>query len=380
MLWVLDVLRAFLWLPSPFLSESPHLALVSFSFQNQTKSKTFPAMSGPKQTKKRGKNLKRGYWQWKPSKKASKHPAAAASPAAIAGKAMQQKQRVPRLNLRVWDAEHPAHFPLPRSTGPYAVTRITTRMTVDRNVNIFGTFRRRTGQDAALGEWSNIFCASDVAASTAVNGANNATFNGHDMVGYAAETTVAPSAFSIQICNPEALQTTNGMTYVGVSSSQLGISNSPETWVTWANRFVSTMRPRAMSAASVGVHGKKVCSYPLNLESMCDFTELTSTTTPLVGTWGSNFIEASGFAPIVIYNPGGATLEVLVTTEWRTRFSLSHPASSTHKTWQPTLEKAWHSSVNAAVALGHGVVDVAQGFEAVAGAAARARQAGLARW
>lgn len=376
MLWVLDALRAFLWLPSPFLSlsfsllslpevgsELPASPAMAFTKKQQA---ALSRARGPREREA----LKASFMkqqQQNTSKKSSKADnLCSAGFKSRPGKSFgAPRARGP--SLKVWDAGHNSHMPLPRSTGPYTVTRITTRYTVDRDVTIFGTFRRRESVNSALGEWSSVFCVADVAAGQAVNASNNATFTGHDMAGYGYETTVAPSAFSIQVCNPAALQTTEGMTYLGVCSSQLGISNSPDTWNSWAERFITTMRPRSMSASSIAVRGKKVCSYPLNLESMCDFTEISQTVTS-TGTWGSTVMECSGFAPIVLYNPGGATLEVLVTTEWRTRFSLSHPAASSHKMWLPTPERIWHASLNAAAAVGNGVVDVAEEVEKVAAA------------
>jgi len=381
MLWVLDALRAFLWLPSPFLSLSFSLlslpevgselpASPAMAFTKKQQAALSRARGPPEREALKASFMK----QQNLSKKSSKaENLSSAGFKSRPGKSFDApRARGP--SLKVWDAEHNSHMPLPRSTGPYTVTRITTRYTVDRDVNIFGTFRRRDTASGALGEWSSVFCVSDVTASQPVNAANNATFTGHNMAGYGYETTVAPSAFSVQVCNPAALQTTTGMTYLGVCSSQLGISNSPEPWNDWAERFITNMRPRSMSASSIAVRGKKVCSYPLSLESLCDFTEIT-TTVSSTGTWSGAVMECSGFAPIVLYNPGGATLEVLVTTEWRTRFSLSHPAASSHKMWLPTPERIWHASLNAAAAVGNGVVDVAEGVEKVAAAGHKAAKA-----
>lgn len=374
MLWVLDALWTFLWSPSHFSLFSFSLSLPPSPCTEHPSTMVFTKKQQAALSKARGPRAREALrtsflrQQKKPPKSSKPENLSSAAFKSRPGRSLHAP-RAKGVGRKVWDAEHNAHMPLPRSTGPYAVTRVTTRFTVDRNVNIFGTFRRRDSATGALGEWSSIFCASDVTASSAVNAASNAKFHGHNMAGYGYETTVAPSAFSLQICNPAALQTTTGMTYVGVCSSQLGISNSPDTWNQWADRFVSTMRPRAMSASSIAVRGKKVCSYPLSLESLCDFTELSNTPGSSTTTWGDTIVECSGFAPIVLYNPGGAALEVLVTTEWRTRFSISHPASSSHKVWLPTPENLWHASLNAAAALGNGVIDVAEGVEGAAAAA-----------
>lgn len=283
-----------------------------------------------------------------------------------------RRQRIPR-HLSCWDANHLAHIPLPRSTGPYTVTRVTTRLTVDKAVNIFGTYRRQTGTEDGRGEWSNIFCISDVAAGNAVNAANNAEIFGHTMTAYTHDTSLSPSAFTVQICNPQALQTTTGMTYVGTCAAQLGISNSSDTWTSWANRFVSTMKPMALSASTIALSSKQVSAYPLDLESLCDFTEPGNTLVDQTTTWNNTLLAPAGFSPILLFNPGGAALEVLVTTEWRTRFSLSHPAASSHSMHKPTPETQWHKAVTAAASLGHGVVEVASAAATVASVVGRFR-------
>jgi hypothetical protein len=266
--------------------------------------------------------------------------------------------RIPR-GISFWDANHLSHMPLPRSTGPYSVTRVTTRMSTTKRVTIFGTFRLKSASGTPLGEWLNMYAVSDVLATNPVNGVSNAERHTHGMSGYGYETTVTPSAFSLQISNAEPLQTTGGMCYIGVCSSQLGISDSPETFDVWGERFVNTQKPCPLSAATLAINPKKVNSYPLNLESLCDFTELSTAGNTTV-TWNAALFEPSGFAPIVVYNPGGLMLEVNVMMEWRTRFTLAHPAASTHSMHTPTPESTWHSALTQAAALGNGVLNAAE--------------------
>jgi len=62
---------------------------------------------------------------------------------------------------------------------------------------------------------------------------------------------------------------------------------------------------------------------------------------------------------IAIYNPGGATLELLITVEYRVRFDLDHPASASHKYHPIASDSTWDKMTRGAVALGNGVMDIA---------------------
>jgi len=247
---------------------------------------------------------------------------------------------------------------------------LTRRFSNSNEFNMFGTFRRQTAAQAALGEWSNIVNVHDVVVLNAVNGAANTAAEAYDASNLGYETTLTPAAMTVQILNTNALQTTAGSIYAGVCHSQLGVSNSPETWRVWGERFIATQKPRALSAAQLAVRGAAVHSYPLNLESLCDFTEVTSTGTSSTFTWSDLVIQPSGLAPIVVINPEFVELEFVVTIELRVRFSMSHPASSTHVMHPVTPEATWHRALTAAATAGHGVLDV---LELGAGLATRAR-------
>jgi len=125
--------------------------------------------------------------------------------------------------LACWDAKLPHHLPLPRAVGPYTVVRTTKRFQANWGNIILGTFMKPTGSSGS--EWTNI-CA--VAPSLANGDANwisahqntNAYRTPLDFLARnTSMATCVPSAFTVQILNPEALQTTTGIVYAGVMNT-----------------------------------------------------------------------------------------------------------------------------------------------------------------
>jgi hypothetical protein len=167
-----------------------------------------------------------------------------------------------------------------------------------------------------------------------------------------------PSAVTVQIMNPNALQTTSGMIYAGVMHTQALVGGRTETWNSYFDRFVNFQSPRMMAAARLALRGVQVSSYPLDMNALSDFTQL-ATPTEAAFNYDSGREESNGFAPILLYNPSGVNLEFLVTTEWRTRFDLQNPASAGHVHHPISSDSTWDNLVRRATALGNGVRDIA---------------------
>lgn len=266
--------------------------------------------------------------------------------------------------LAVWDAKLPHHLPLPRAVGPYTTIRTTRRFSDTTECLMFGAFYADYHQ-----QWSN------VAAISCGNGQQGNPINQTDasythvypMSGLGSACTVCPAACTLQIMNPNPLQTTSGIIYGGVSNTQLAFSGDSTTWEERFDQFVEFQNPRLMAAAKLALRGVQINSYPLNMSACSDFTNIDQDNSDQSITWDSaqgglgplSNLNPRGWAPIVVYNPSGVNLEYLVTMEWRVRFDLSHPASASHTHKNVASDGLWNKLMKTASALGNGVHDIA---------------------
>lgn len=274
------------------------------------------------------------------------------------------------VGIHCWDAFNPSHAPLPRSIGPYAVVRTTTIIQTDRRVNIFGTALDSNSNWSSTVHWAE----AAGAYANPINGNSNTTISNIPLpgVGHAADATTditsltcVPSAFSVQVMNTNALQTTQGLVYAAVCPTMLSMIDNTRTWSDFEGDFVSYMKPRLMSMPKLALRGVQMNSYPLNMSAVSNF-EGASYKSDGVATWassaglrGAQFI--AGWAPIVIVNTGHATdpLTVAVTVEWRVRFDMANPAVASHTHHPVTPDRIWDNMVRTASALGNGVRDIA---------------------
>jgi hypothetical protein len=281
--------------------------------------------------------------------------------------------------MQCWDAKHLAHLPLPRSVGPYTVIRATRRVQIDTHCNVIGTFQN--GNTTPLGgNWSEVIMLSDVSAASAINGANNTQSTTLDLNGLGAAATAVPSALSVQIMCPTALCNASGIIYAGVMNTQAAIAGRADTWDAWMNKFVQFQNPRLLAASKLALRGVQINSYPLNMSEVSKFSPFDNNHSDATFTYDdtSSAGEPVGWAPIVIYNPQGATLELLITVEYRIRFDLDHPASASHTHHPIASDMTWDKLTRGAVALGNGVMDIADTVANTGMAVGRAMQVGRA--
>jgi hypothetical protein len=221
--------------------------------------------------------------------------------------------------------------------------------------------------------WSSYVAVGAVNGANAINGTDNAKFYTEGSMGqsgFERAVTLTPAAFSVQIMNPEALQTTSGIIYATRSRNVLKLQNDSRTWRTFANSVVSYYNPRLMSAGKLALRGVHIDAVPANMNKLSDFTTLDGHGNDSTKSWnGTTDYEFSGFNPIVVYNPGSpfsdpvvppVNLQFLVTVEWRVRFDPSNPACTTHTYYPPAPDSTWNSLLAIMDRGLHGVEDIAE--------------------
>lgn len=262
--------------------------------------------------------------------------------------------------LKAWDAFDPQHAPLPRATGPYAVVRTSKILTTSAKYVQFGAFLRGRSQYES---WSTMVGYEDVVASDPVGGTNNARAIVVPVPGIASigsGMTAVPSAISIQVMNPEALQTTTGILAGAVCSTQMDLTDRTETFNDISSEVISYFKPRLMSAAKLALRGVQANSYPLNMSAVSDFRSVSNDTLDgAVFTLGGE-LRPEGWAPIVVINNNNVDLQILVAVEWRVRFDIGNPAVSSHVHHGVTPDHQWNKMMQTAINMGNGIMDIVE--------------------
>jgi len=253
------------------------------------------------------------------------------------------------------DAFHHAHLPLPRAVGPYTVVRTTQVVTSAQQLVIIGPLYNKTAD-----RWCDLAGFGFTDGNKTVGDANNTvlfpfgSLRNNSAWGAAQAT---PSACSLQLMNPNALQTTAGIVYIGRMRTVLRPSEDLSDKVNvLANRLVSYNNPRLCSAAKLAFRGVQIDLVPYNMNSLSNFTLQSADT---FTQYGASSPDPNGFAPAFIYNPSGLNLQLLVCFEWRVRFDPSNPAQATHVHHPPASEGMWAQAQHVAESIGNGVVDIA---------------------
>jgi len=273
-------------------------------------------------------------------------------------------------SLRALNALDPYHLSLPRPVGPYTVVRTNTIF--DSSQEFLWLCPEMSDYPSGP-QWSHVIgraSANDVSAgvSRPIRDSGSRVINRDDGF-FGPSVSMVPAAFTVQIMNPEALQTTSGIIYIGRSTSQYKLRDDPRTWRELANQFVSFMSPRLCSAGKLALRGVKVDSYPLNMSEYSNFCPqspidgasglIDGVTWDGTGTGANSIGEPSAFAPIVVFNPNYVKLQYIVTIEWRVRFDPSSAAAASHKFHHTTPMSTWDSVISSASSLGHGAMDIA---------------------
>lgn len=270
------------------------------------------------------------------------------------------------LTSKCFDAFAPQHLALPRAVAPYTVIRTTAIWNPDtddqRRFCMFGP-TIDVAHDA--GQWTSAYAIGTNTALTSLrhheNGARHYGFGAMNTSSWSA-ASITPAAFSIQILNPEALQTSTGMVYVGRCKNKVHLAegDNSSSWKDLADSLVSFSNPRMCSAGKLALRGVQVDAVPNNMSELAKFTSLQKLLDANYTLDSSNVIHQDGFNPIFLYNPDAVDLQVLVCCEWRVRFDPSNPAYAANTFHKPASETDWATHLQRAVATGSGVVDIVE--------------------
>lgn len=284
------------------------------------------------------------------------------------GKPQKKKQNKgkpkEKVNMNCWNAFHPAHLPLPRAVGEYTVSRGTKQLTTNEKLIIIGTWQVSDDtSDESLGWGRNWTDVVALGCEDLTKKPSEVAWTAHKMPmlahGLGPHSQIVPAACSVQVMNANALQTTSGMVYIGKLKVQPAYAGDTfETAQNISDNFVSFMAPRLCAAAKLALRGVQVDAHPLNMNRLADFTQIHRNFVGETTSWQRGLTPV-GFTPIVIYNPDGVELNLLICQEFRTRFELFNPACSSHKYHPPSTDVDWAKMIKKAADFGNGVMDIA---------------------
>lgn len=305
---------------------------------------------------------------------------AAASTRKAFGNGNGKRRAGPGALARRWfNALDPCHLSLPRAIGPYTVTRVTATYEIKYILTYFGPMQTvdvNNGNNDLARRWSPFVGVGSQSDTNPINGTDNANFLHMTPLENYQRDEIVPSAFTIQIMNPNALQTTNGILYIGRLNTQGNYLGSTQPWRGAADQFLSFNQPRLCSAGKLALRGVMVDAVPYDMGRLANFSSPAaagtseqvvqttwdgSTSAPNAAAKGSSF---EGFAPIVIYNPQEVPLQVQVTMELRTRFHPSNPAQAGHTRHPVATDATWERSIAHLHAQGHGTQDIVESVAA----------------
>lgn len=271
----------------------------------------------------------------------------------------------PQTVLKGLDAFDPSHVPLPCAVGDYTVIRTTEVFSGRNAITLLGPLKSGISSLSGNEErWSNI-CALQSKINNAgaypigdTNGTTKRVFSSLGGTAWS-NARLVPAAFTVKIMNPEALQTTSGMVYVGRSKQMLNPGGDLRQWDTFANELISYSSPELCAAGRLALRGVKVDAVPYDMTSMSDFRGLDIETSGDF-TWSNDRFQFDGFAPIFVYNPNQVNLQYMICCEWRVRFDPTNPAYATHNFHSPSTLGYWERVQRIGSALGNGVMDLTE--------------------
>lgn len=249
------------------------------------------------------------------------------------------------------------HLPLPVSTGKYHTIRTLKTIAVADYLTLLGPCRTENGDWRTYTAFGfpasgTLLNAATVRAHTSENPFPGATGNDVECV---------PSAFSVQVTCNSSLFNAAGVTYVG--RMKTGYTAPAATDARAASALADALQSytplRMIPNAELVTSPKQVNAIPTNFTELAEFTPIVDDADSAGINWSAGNYGFAGFAPIVIYNPTLANLQINVCTEWRVRLDPFNPMHASGKLHPPASPSVWHAITAAAENAGHGVEEIA---------------------
>jgi len=281
------------------------------------------------------------------------------------------KSKKGKVNVRTaLNATLPTHLGLPRAIGDYAVIRTTALLSSTRKFNLFCPMLRM-GAEYQSNQWYAACGLGSINSSQAVNHALNTDMYAMPLSGLNGAASAVPAALTVQVMNPQALQTTTGIFAMGRANTPFIVGGETRTYDTLATEFISFCSPRLLSAAKLALRGVQCSGYPLNMNEYSEFEPFHDAIASPFG-WDNANPHPAALTPIIFIGDGSTTINFLVTIEWRVRFDPTNPAIAAHTFHDVVPDSVYNDLLKGMSAMGHGVEDIAEGVAAAGEAAAAA--------
>lgn len=260
------------------------------------------------------------------------------------------------------DAFQEYHVPLPRAVAPYLVVRSVRAFSSNDPFMMFGPSKMTNG-GGNHGEWSNIVGWSNPGSTNPINGNTWKRWT-IGIPGIDSFMECTPAAYSVQVMNDAALQTADGVFYMGRAKATIDAPDSLDarTVGQLANTLITYAPPRILTGSKLALGAVQANLTPSNLVELGDFETINAYADGTGVGWTDAF-PFSGFNPAYLWNPGGKDLQFLVAVEWRVRPSPFNPMASSVSHHQPSTDNFWNDLIKAGSDLGHGVIDLAEWLE-----------------
>ena len=270
-----------------------------------------------------------------------------------------------------FNAFMPHHLPLPRAVGPYTTVRVTSRHSLTEQFGLFGPMHNYSWDGHPGNEWMDTvgisFGVTSVTDQIQANG-NARAFSQAMGKGWN-NASIVPSAFSVQVMNPQSMQQAEGMFYIGRLGYVPNLVGDQRTVEDFKNECIAYFAPRLCSGGKLVMRGIQTDCVPFNMNEMADFENWRNGPANSVafsykeGAPGDPDLPTFGaMAPIFIAADKNISvdkpLELLICQEYRVRFDPTNPAAAAHTMKPVASDHTWWRAASLGVKLGNGVVDI----------------------
>lgn len=281
-------------------------------------------------------------------------------PRRIFGTVTKANARSPNVRslVKCLDARIPRTLGLPRAVGPYTVIRTTVLHQSAQKFVMFSPFMDVADSKPMWRSWCGV---ESVTSSSDVRGTGNTAPIPMPLDGLGTACEVVPAALTVQVMNPDSVQTAHGIFAMVRMNQGMSLGGTPAgtTYDDMATRIIEYNSPRLLTGGRLALRGVKCSAYPLDMTEYSSFSPIKHGESDI--EWNTQRIAPAALSPIVFINQNANTsIRFMVTIEWRVRFDPSNPAIATHVHHDTLSDEAWNQVVKTASSAGHGVEELAE--------------------